>query len=130
MPGIPSPGGGGAGGFDISSMMGGMMGGGTKNSAAAAATARNETEAIVQKMGGPVMGSFKKGGIVPKTGNYQLHKGEAVVPAKLGSGARFAALKSKLGHQKGIHNPAALAAAIGRKKYGAKKMGQLSAGGR
>lgn len=130
MPGIPSPGGGGAGGFDISSMMGGMMGA-PKHSAEAAATARNETEAIVQKMGAPVMGSFKKGGIVPKTGNYKLHEGEAVVPkAKLGSGARFAALKSKLGHQKGIRNPAALAAAIGRKKYGAKKMGQLSAGGR
>lgn len=121
MPGIPSPGGGG--------MLGGLMG--PDNSKAAAATARAETEAIVQKMGGPVMGSFERGGIVPRTGNYKLHKGEAVVPkAKLGSGARFAALKSKLGHQKGIHNPAALAAAIGRKKYGNKKMSQLSAGGR
>lgn len=30
----------------------------------------------------------------------------------------------------GIKNPAAVAAAIGRKKYGAKKMAQLSAGGK
>jgi len=50
--------------------------------------------------------------------------------AKLGSGARFAALKSKLSHRGGVKNPAALAAAIGRKKYGAKKMGELSAHGR
>lgn len=45
---------------------------------------------------------------------------------KLGGGGRFAALKSKLSHQKGITNPGALAAAIGRKKYGAKKFSSLS----
>lgn len=28
------------------------------------------------------MGSFKKGGSVPKTGPYKLHKGEFVVPKK------------------------------------------------
>ena len=50
--------------------------------------------------------------------------------AKLGSGARFAALKSKLGKEKGVRNPGALAAAIGRSKYGNKKMAQLSAHGR
>jgi len=49
---------------------------------------------------------------------------------KLGSGARFAALKSDLSKRKGVKNPGALAAAIGRKKYGAKKFGQLSAAGR
>lgn len=27
-----------------------------------------------------VLGSFKQGGTVPKTGNYKLHKGEKVVP--------------------------------------------------
>ena len=27
-----------------------------------------------------VMGSFKKGGIVPKTGAYKLHEGEQVIP--------------------------------------------------
>jgi hypothetical protein len=49
---------------------------------------------------------------------------------KLGSGARFKALKADLSKKKGVKNPGALAASIGRKKYGAKKFGQLSAAGR
>lgn len=49
---------------------------------------------------------------------------------KLGSGARFKALKKKLSTKKGVSNPGALAASIGRKKYGAKKMSQMSAAGR
>ncbi len=49
---------------------------------------------------------------------------------KLGSGKRFASLKNKLAHQKGIKDPGALAAAIGRKKYGAKKMAGLSKKGK
>ena len=49
---------------------------------------------------------------------------------KLGSGKRFAALKKKLSGKKGIYNPAGLAAAIGRKKYGAKKMASMAAKGR
>jgi hypothetical protein len=48
---------------------------------------------------------------------------------KLGSGARFAALKSKLA-SKGAKDPGALAAAIGRAKLGAKKMAKLAAKGR
>ena len=48
---------------------------------------------------------------------------------KLGSGARFKALKGKLSHQ-GVENPGALAAVIGRRKYGAKKMASMSAAGR
>lgn len=44
----------------------------------------------------------------------------------LGTGERFKQLKGKLA-DKGAHDPAALAAWIGRKKYGAKKMGELSA---
>ena len=50
--------------------------------------------------------------------------------ARLGSGARFAALKSKLGRRAGVTNPGALAAYIGRKKFGAAKMAKLSAKGR
>jgi hypothetical protein len=50
--------------------------------------------------------------------------------AKLGSGARFKALKSELAGKKGVKNPGALAASIGRKKFGAKKFGALSAAGR
>ena len=49
---------------------------------------------------------------------------------KLGSGARFAALKAKLGQRKGIRNPGALAAAIGRSKLGKGKFQALAAAGR
>lgn len=48
---------------------------------------------------------------------------------KLGSGARFKALEGKLAKQ-GVNDPAAVAASIGRKKYGNKKFNQLSRGGR
>lgn len=48
---------------------------------------------------------------------------------KLGSGKRFAALEGKLSRQ-GVRDPAALAAYIGRRKYGAKKFNSLSAKGR
>lgn len=47
---------------------------------------------------------------------------------KLGSGARFSALTQQLA-AKGARDPKALAAYIGRKKYGKKKFGKLSAGG-
>ena len=50
-----------------------------------------------------------------------------VAKAKLGSGKRFAALKSKLAKQKDVYDPAALAAAIGRKKYGPMKFHKMSA---
>lgn len=48
---------------------------------------------------------------------------------KLGSGKRFANLKRKLA-AKGVTNPGALAASIGRKKFGAKRFAKLSAKGR
>lgn len=69
--------------------------------------------------------------------------------AKLGSGSRFKKLEKQLknkkvgktargrkmakalpGKTKKVKNPAALAAYIGRKKYGTKKMTQLSVAGR
>jgi HK97 family phage prohead protease len=46
--------------------------------------------------------------------------------ARLGSGARFKALKAKLA-AKGAHDPGALAAHIGQKKYGKKKFTALAA---
>ena len=49
---------------------------------------------------------------------------------KLGSGARFAKLKAALSHQKGVTDPAALAASIGRKKYGAAKMNKMAQAGK
>lgn len=47
----------------------------------------------------------------------------------LGEGSRFKAV-SKIAKLGGAKNPAAVAAAIGRKKYGKKKMAELSAKGR
>lgn len=47
----------------------------------------------------------------------------------LGSGKRFASLKSKLA-SKGIKNPGGLAAKIGREKYGKKKFQAMAAKGR
>jgi len=49
--------------------------------------------------------------------------------AKLGSGARFKALSQKL-EKRGAKGPDALAASIGRQKYGAKKFQSLAAKGR
>lgn len=48
--------------------------------------------------------------------------------AKLGSGKRFSTLVKKLS-EKGTSNPAGLAAAIGRKKYGSEKMASMAAKG-
>ncbi len=47
---------------------------------------------------------------------------------KLGSGKRFSNLKKSLA-SKGAKNPGALAAYIGRKKYGKKKFAKLSRNG-
>lgn len=49
---------------------------------------------------------------------------------KLGSGERFKELEGKLSHRKGVTDPAALAAYIGRKKFGAKRMAKMAAHGR
>ncbi len=49
--------------------------------------------------------------------------------AKLGSGARFKALTKKLA-SKGATNPKALAAFIGRKKYGKSRFQKLAAKGK
>lgn len=49
--------------------------------------------------------------------------------AKLGTGKRFAALEKAIAAG-GARNPAAVAAAIGRKKYGPKRMAKMAAKGR
>jgi len=48
---------------------------------------------------------------------------------KLGTGKRFSNLTKTL-KKEGIKNPGALAASIGRKKFGAKKFAKLSAKGK
>jgi hypothetical protein len=50
--------------------------------------------------------------------------------AKLGSGERFKELEGKLAHKKGVENPGALAAYIGRQKYGAGKMAKMATAGK
>jgi len=49
---------------------------------------------------------------------------------KPGGGGRFAKLKGELARKGGVRNPAAVAAAIGRKKYGPAKMAKFSAAGK
>ena len=46
-----------------------------------------------------------------------------------GGGGRFKKLKGKLA-KKGVHDPGALAASIGRKKYGGKKFAKMAAKGK
>jgi len=64
--------------------------------------------------------------------NHMKSKGLLQQPKKapLGSGERFSALKSTLSKRKGVTNPGALAAYIGRKKYGAKKFASLGSKGK
>ena len=54
---------------------------------------------------------------------------KATRTAKLGSGKRFAAVKAAA-KASGARNPGAVAAAIGRKKWGAKKMAKMAGAGR
>lgn len=49
---------------------------------------------------------------------------------KLGSGKRFQKLERSIAARGDVRDPAAVAASIGRKKYGAKKMAKLAAAGR
>ena len=55
----------------------------------------------------------------------KIVKKKVVKKPKLGSGTRFKQLTGKLS-KKGVKDPKALAAFIGRKKYGAKKFAMLS----
>jgi hypothetical protein len=48
---------------------------------------------------------------------------------KLGTGKRFKAVEASA-RKSGARNPKAVAAAVGRKKYGAKKMAKMAAAGR
>lgn len=61
------------------------------------------------------------------SGGVYVHNGGSMA---LGGGGRFAALEGKLAKEPGITNPGALAASIGRKKYGKAKFQKLAAGGK
>lgn len=47
-----------------------------------------------------------------------------------GGGGRFARLKGRLSKRKGVRTPGALAAWIGRRKYGKKRFQKMAAKGR
>lgn len=49
---------------------------------------------------------------------------------KLGTGKRFAALETAISKRKGIKDPGAIAAKIGRLKYGKAKFQKMAAAGR
>lgn len=66
---------------------------------------------------------FKKG----TTEWWKEQKKTAAQSTKLGKGGRFEKLKSKISAKGGVKNPAAVAAAIGRKKHGKSKMAKWSA---
>jgi hypothetical protein len=53
-----------------------------------------------------------------------------VAKPRLGSGARSAALERKLSRRRNVRDPGALAASIGRKKYGKKRFQRMAATGR
>lgn len=59
-----------------------------------------------------------------------MRKKGPISRAKLGTGARFEALKEKIAAKGDVRNPGAVAAAIGRKKYGKAKFQKLAAAGR
>ena len=50
--------------------------------------------------------------------------------APLGSGKRFKSLANKIARSGNVDNPAAIAAKIGREKYGDKKMEKMSLKGK
>ena len=58
------------------------------------------------------------------------HYSDASSKASLGSGGRFAALKAKIAAKGNVRDPGAVAAAIGRAKYGKKKFQALAAKGK
>jgi hypothetical protein len=58
------------------------------------------------------------------------HLNSMKAKGKLGSGARFKKLSASLSHEKGITDPDALAASIGRKRYGKAKFQSLAAKGK
>jgi hypothetical protein len=49
---------------------------------------------------------------------------------KVGSGRRFRRLEQRLAAKPGVTNPAGLAAAIGRRKYGSQRMAEMAESGR
>lgn len=65
-----------------------------------------------------------------KPGSRKGGKNEPAARTPAGKGTRFKAMVSKLKKKKGVKDPGALAAAIGRSKFGKGKMQRMAAKGR
>lgn len=79
-------------------------------------------------MNTPIVGGVQEG---HQHLNPKNHASKGMEKAMaLGGGGRFQKLKNQLASKPGVTNPAGLAAAIGRKKYGSKKMASMAAKGR
>jgi len=70
-----------------------------------------------------------KGRISQATALKESHE-KVMAKSKPGEGKRFKSLKSKLSKKKGVKTPGALAAWIGRRKYGKKKFQAMSVAGK
>src|SRR6266446_5931779 len=66
----------------------------------------------------------------PARGQNFALEGKPMANPPLGTGQRFDALEGKLADRKGVKNPGALAAYIGRKKYGGAQMNKWASKGR
>lgn len=65
-----------------------------------------------------------------KPGSRKGGASKPAAKAPAGKGTRFKAMVKKLKRKKGVKDPNALAAAIGRSKFGKGKMGRMAAKGR
>jgi len=70
-----------------------------------------------------------KGRISQATALKEAHE-KVMKRTKPGSGKRFASLKAKLAKKKGVKTPEALAAWIGRKKWGKKRFQAMAVAGK
>lgn len=64
--------------------------------------------------------------MISDEGKKELHRKMHQKKPPLGTGERFSQLKAELAKKKGVTNPGALAAAIGRKKYGRARFSRMS----
>jgi hypothetical protein len=66
----------------------------------------------------------------PKAAAARRKYQEAAADTEPGEGSRFAALKESIASEGGVRNPGAVAAAIGRKKYGSKRFAEMGRKGK
>ncbi len=98
------------------------------------------TTVILINMAGTKKGSIKKrlglrgrtkpGEMISKMNSINKSGSFKGKSNKLGGGGRFAQVKEKVSKEKGVYNPAGLAAYIGRKSLGKAKFQKLSANGK